>query len=91
MNENRNVIWIAVVGVVIALMAAYLFTRPQSPPSVITSAPPITLPADTPPLAPAVPVLPPDPNADSAPPPVSAPAPEVAPAPDAPAAAPAER
>ena len=68
MNENRNVIWIAVIGVAILLLVAVLL-RPHSddmaPVNPETGAPLTSAPGENafpndPPLAPAVPVLPPE-------------------------------
>lgn len=87
MNENRNIIWIAVIGVAILLLVAVLL-RPHSndlaPVNPETGAPLTSgtsegaFPND-PPLAPAVPVLPPEPGAPSPTTPESIPGPGTTP------------
>ena len=69
MNENRNIVWIAIIGVVILILVALLLSGPQGDGPAI-SAPESGAPTDTrqnafpnyPTLAPAVPVLPPEPK-----------------------------
>jgi hypothetical protein len=56
MNQNRNVLWIALIGLVLVLVIAYLFSRPDGATS--QPAPANSLPPTEAPLAPATPVLP---------------------------------
>jgi hypothetical protein len=108
MTGNRNALWIAVIGAVIVIVVAYMLGRPRTDgASVPAGAPAIsdvgpgnapTLPVNNafpndPPLAIAVPVLPPDPNATAAQvapaePPVTPPPATEPPATESPAAAP---
>ena len=85
MNQNKNVIWIAAIGVAVVLLVAYLLSKPPAGsvplnPIATTSAP--DFPEGTPPLAPAVPVLPPEDAAPAAPPEIPA-QPDTPPAPPA--------
>jgi hypothetical protein len=78
MNENRNVLWIALAGVLIVLAVAYLLARPPMDAAAPSAgAPAATAPAGTPaaegPLAPAVPVLPPEPTPTPTPAPATVP------------------
>ncbi len=63
MNQNKNVIWIAAIGVAVVLLVAFLLSKKPGDsalPSPITPSTAPDFPKDTPPLAPAVPVLPPE-------------------------------
>lgn len=63
MNQNKNVLWIALIGVAVVLLVAFLLAKKPGdagPPSAITPADAPAFPDGTPPLAPAVPVLPPE-------------------------------
>ncbi len=63
MNQNKNVIWIAAIGVAIVLLVAFLLSKKPAdsgPPSLVTPSSAPAFPDGTPPLAPAVPVLPPE-------------------------------
>ena len=63
MNQNKNVVWIALIGVAVVLLVAFLLAKKPgdagAPDPIIPSSAP-GFPEGTPPLAPAVPVLPPE-------------------------------
>jgi hypothetical protein len=62
-NQNKNVLWIALIGVAVVLLVAFLLAKKPGEggfSSPIAPSPAEPFPKDTPPLAPAVPVLPPE-------------------------------